>query len=209
LDVLRRVVAGEPYRGVATKLTFEGVTVNAEMRSDGALNDIRVLPRNNRRDVPGQFAATFEAQAGDGSEIKLVFPKLKISARPAMISYLRAGYLAAFAAFGYSAVARRSYDRVRQQIREPDVEHINRYFFCRSDASQGHEVLIAVEPEWHSSIVVLLGSYRIILPLLDDTGLYERIAQRAADGVQGQIQCRRFGWPTWPHYAGDSRAACA
>ena len=207
LDVFRRIVAGEPYRPVTARLTFEGVTVNVEMRSDGALNDIRVLARNNRRDVPGQFAATFEAQAGDGSEINLVLPTLKVSERPAMISYLRAGYLAAFAVFGYSAVARRSYDRIRQQIREPDVEHISRYFFYRSEARQGYEVVVAVEPEWCSSITVLMGQYRIILPLGDDAGLYDRIAERAVGGVQAQVQCRRFGWPRWPEYAGDHRLA--
>jgi hypothetical protein len=203
LDVFRRIVAGQPYRPVTARLTFEGVTVNVEVRSDGALNDIRVLPRNNPRCVSGQFAAAFGAQAGHGSEIDLIMPTLKISARPAMISYLRAGYLAAFAAFGYSVVARPSFNQIRQQIREPDVEHINPYFFSHSKVPQGYEVTVAVEPKWYSSIVVLMGRYRIMLPLGDDPGLYERIAERAAGGVQAQMQCRRFGWPRWPQYAND------
>jgi HNH endonuclease len=203
LDVFRRIGAGEPYPPVPARLTFEGITVNVEMRSDGALNDIRVLPGSNSPGVPHQFAATFGARAGHGSEINLILPTLKISERPAKISYLRAGYLAAFAAFGYSAIWWPSLDRVRQQIREPDVEHINPYFFYHSKVAQGYEVAATVEPKWYSSIVVLMGRYRIMLPLGDDAGLYERIAERAAGGVQAQVQCRRFGWPTWPQYAND------
>jgi HNH endonuclease len=137
LDVLRRIVAGEPYPPVTARLTFEGVTVNVELQSDGALNDIRVLPGSNSPGVPDQFAATFGAQAGHGSELNLNLPTLKISERPAKISYLRAGYLAAFAAFGYSAIWWPSFDRVRQQICEPDVDHINPYFFYHAIEPRG------------------------------------------------------------------------
>ena len=205
LDVFRRIVAGEPYPPVPARLTFEGVTVNVEMRSDGALNDIRVLSGSNSPGIPDQFAAAFGAQAGHGSEINLILPTLKISERPAKISYLRAGYLAAFTAFGYSAVWWPSFDRVRQQIREPDVDHINPYFFYHPNEPQGYEVALAIEPKWYSSIIVLMGRYRIMLPLGNDAGLYERIAQRTAAGVEAQVQCRRFGWPRRPQYASDNQ----
>lgn len=96
LDVLRRIIAGEPYPLVPARLQFEAVTVNVLLRSDGSLNEIRVPPNNNPPGVPEMFAAAFQEKAGSGSEINFVLPTLRVPARRVRISHLRAGYLAAF-----------------------------------------------------------------------------------------------------------------
>ena len=76
---------------------------------------------------------------------------LRFSPRRAAVSYLRAGYLAAFAAMGYAAVARKSFDRVRQQIWEPNVEHLP-HFINHSGDLHGYWVGVVEEPIWVSDV---------------------------------------------------------
>jgi hypothetical protein len=127
-------------------------------------------------------------RVGIRPSIKLALPKLRFKQRRAAISYLRAAYLAAFAAMGYAAVARQSFDLVRQQICEPDMKHVP-HFFYRDDDLHEYDVVVIEEPNWASSIMVLMRNYRITLPLFDDAGLYERLAEKtAAAGVRAELR---------------------
>ena len=152
-----------------------------------------------------EVVAVFDehVRAGTRPSIEFALPTLRPSQRRAAVSYLRAGYLAAFAAFGYAAIARQSFDPVRQQICEPDVEHLPHFFYRRGDL-HGYWVGVVEEPRWASSIVVLLGNFQIMLPLFDDAGLYERIAEKAAAGERAKLRCQpHWGWPRWPAYHAD------
>jgi hypothetical protein len=94
-----------------------------------------------------KVTAVFEehVRAGTIPSIEFTMPKLKRSQHRAKVSYLRAGYLAAFAVFGYAAITSQSFDPVRQQIREPDVEHL-RFFFHSRDDLEGYWVAVVEEP---------------------------------------------------------------
>ena len=208
-DVFRRIVAGEPYPAVSARLTVNAGClsdaigpINVELRSDGAINDIVGLPDCNPDGPLDQLRTVVEryAQAGIAPpKMHFALPTLRPFEHRARVSYLRAGYLAAFAMFGYSVVARRSFDRVRMQIREPDVEHVPKFFY-RHDDLCGYEVAVVEEPAWHSSIIVLMGRYRITLPRLDDGDIYERLAEKAVVGGQWTLQCGRREPPNWPKY---------
>jgi hypothetical protein len=54
-----------------------------------------------------------------------------------------------------------------------------------------------------------VGNYRITLPLLNDGGIYERLADKAAVGGNWTMRCQRFEWPTWPAYGRDRHLALA
>jgi HNH endonuclease len=211
VERIRRLFAGEPYPPVATGFRFDGVTANMELRSDSAAcHEILGLPACNPPGVLDEVTAVFDdhVRAGTTPSIEFTMPKLRCSEQRARVSYLRAGYLAAFAVFGYTAIAPQSFGAVRQQIREPHVKHL-RFFFHRRDDFHGHWVAVVEEPSWHVSIVVLMGNFLITLPLSGDAGLYERIAEKAAIGVQLNLQCRRFEWPRWPVYLRDRKLARA
>jgi HNH endonuclease len=211
-DVFRRIVAGEPYPAVSARLTVNAGylsdavgPINVELRSDGAINDIIGLPGCNPDGTLDQLRAVFERYAHAGTtppEMNFALPTLRPFQHRARVSYLRAGYLAAFAVFGYDLIARRSFDRVRAQIREPEVEHVPQFFY-RHDDLYGYEIAAVEEPAWHSSIVVLMGRYRITLPLLNDADIYERLAEKAAVGGQWTLRCGRWNWPKYPKYMLD------
>jgi hypothetical protein len=178
VERIRRVVAGEPYGPVPARVKIDEVTVNMELRSDGTLNEIIGLPAGNPPGVLDKIMAGFDAhvRAGTHPSIEFALPTLRFLPRRAAVSYLRAGYLATFAAMGYAAVARQSFDSVRQQIWEPDAEHLPHFINRHNDLE--YDVVVIEEPAWASSIVVLLGKFKILLPLFDDAGIYERIAER-------------------------------
>jgi hypothetical protein len=207
-DRLRRILAGEPFKPERrpTRLTVEGITANVEFRSDQARAlKIYGLREHNDDRIHNSLWAVFEEYASTGKpapRMTLTLPDLSASPHRAKVSYLRAGYLAAFAAFGYWAVARPSLDQVRQQIQEPDVEHLS-HFFRRCDEPERYGVAIVERPRWASSIVVLMGSYQITLPLLGDGGIYKRIAKKVAARVGEEVPIQLLQWPSRPMYLGD------
>jgi hypothetical protein len=209
VDRFRRVLAGEPYPPLLAQFKFDGVTANMELRSDRA-RCVKVfgLPECNPPGVLEEVGEVFEehVRAGTTPSIQFTMPKLRPVERRARVSYLRAGYLAAFAVIGYAAVARPSFDRVRRQIGDPDTEHL-RHFFYRHGDIQGYWVGMVKEPKWHASLSVMMGSYRITLPLFGDAGIYERIAEEAALGAQAELRFHSLGWPDWPSYSCDRQLA--
>jgi hypothetical protein len=210
VERIRRLFAGEPYRPVAARFKFDGITANMELRSENT-GCHEILGRGNPPGVLDEVRAVFEehVRAGTTPSIEFTMPELtRVEEWRATVSYLRAGYLAAFAVFGYATIAPQSFDPVRRQICEPDAEHLPRFFYRQSDL-RGYEVAVAEEPSWHVSIVVLMENSLITLPLPGDTGLYERIAEKAAVGTQANLRCRRFGWPRWPRYLRDRQLARA
>ena len=211
VERFRQVLAGEAYPRVEARFKFDDVTATMELRSDRAGSvEILGLPNCNPPGVLDNMKAVFEehVRAETSPSIEFTMPKLRWSEQRARVSYLRAGYLAAFAVFGYAAITPQSFDPVRQQIREPDVEHL-RFFFRRRDDLHGYWVAVVEEPSWHVSIIVLIGNFQITLPLSGDAGLYKRIAEKAAVGVRVTLQCRRFDWPRRPVYLRDRQLARA
>jgi hypothetical protein len=201
----RRVVAGEQHDPVRARFKFDGVTANMELRSDGTLYEILGLRKRNPPGVLDKVMEVWDMHVREGTHpsMEFVFPTKRLFPRRAAVSYLRAGYLAAFAAMGYAAVARKSFERVRQQICEPDGKHLP-HFIDHSDGDHGYWVGVVEEPKWASSIVVLLDKYKILLPLFDDAGVYERIAERTAPGERAELRCRPlWGLPRWPAYHVD------
>jgi hypothetical protein len=209
VEHFRRVLSGEAYPRMQARFKFDDVIATMELRSDRArCVEILGLPKCNPPGVLDKVTAVFKehVRAGTAPSVEFTMPKLRRSEQRAKVSYLRAGYLAAFAVFGYTAIAPQSFDPVRQQIREPDVEHL-RFFFRRRDDHHSYWVAVVEEPSWHVSILVLMGNFQITLPLSGDAGLYERIAEKAAIGTQVKLQCRRFDWPRRPLYLRDRHLA--
>lgn len=206
IERFRRVLAGEAYPRAEARFKFDDVTATMELRADRArCVEILGLPKANPPGVLEQVMAVFDEHVRSGTtpSIEFTMPKLRCSEQRARVSYLRAGYLAAFAVFGYTAIMSQSFDPVRQQIREPDVEHLRFFFHHRRDDLHGYWVAVVEEPSWHVSIVVLMGRFQITLPLPGDARLYERIAKKAAVGVEVNLECRRFAWPRQPVYLRD------
>ena len=211
IDLYHRISRGNVFPATSASLTFEGIEADVQLQRRPGVdyNDILGQEHRNPPGVLEQQQAAFQRHVEAGTTPLELHFRLHLpptSERRAKVSYLRAAYLTAFAAFGYWAIARPGYDRVRRQIAEPDAEHIAQ-FFHRFDDQHGYNVGVLGEPSWQASIVVLMGDYQITLPLENDDGIYERLAEKAAAGASWTARGRWFGWPRRPEYRWDRAVA--
>ena len=121
------------------RFKFDDVTATMELRSDRAALPWRSSgsPKCNPPGVLDKVTAVFEehVRAGTTPSIEFTMPKLRParSSGPGSRTY-RAGYLAAFAVFGYTAISAAELRPLcGSRYCEPDAEHLRFFFHCRRD----------------------------------------------------------------------------
>lgn len=104
---------GVPYDA---RLTVAGTTVNVAVTRNGTGTSIAVSKHND----PQKLQAVMESMAslGSGSSLQIAHTA-RHTRRLAETGFLRMGYLAAFAKFGYRSILSSAWNPVRQQILEP------------------------------------------------------------------------------------------
>jgi hypothetical protein len=128
--------------------------------------------------------------------------------RKAAFGWLRAAYLVAFAKLGYLYVLLEELDPIREQIRDPDTEILNRYCVTTSSHAAERRIVLVEEPVDLASVAVLAGNRAILLPSPRTPGTYERLAALetwpppSEQTLSGEIE----PWPTRPLYAFDRSA---
>ena len=123
------------------------------------------------------------------------------------VSWLRAAYLAVFAALGYSFILRPVFNPIRRQILYPQELHIQRHtIFLPIDEDPGTKYLLFVkEPAWLKALAVRLGTRVVLLPVFDDSSLpYTELEQRLERGDDLSIRGDSgFPWPVRPEHRFD------
>lgn len=121
--------------------------------------------------------------------------------RPALLSWLRAGYLVGFAAFGYRYIRLPGLQVVRDQIANPDADLLQ--VFSLTDVSvppTEYKLLVLEHPV--SCLAVQLGRHTVLLPWVGTEGaLYDRLAHAKAQhdaGGGGRTGMSGRVFPWWP-----------
>ena len=114
------------------------------------------------------------------------------------VSWLRSGYLAAYAALGYSYIYRSQLDAVRRQIASADEKLLQNFHLELGDKAEGQRaIVIILDPEWAMGVAVHWGQHLVFLPLDDDATAYcERLKSR--EGANFQLQGKAVDWPPSP-----------
>ncbi|GGU51533.1 hypothetical protein GCM10010498_05740 [Streptomyces cavourensis] len=128
----------------------------------------------------------------------------------AAVSWVRAAYLASFAALGWSYVFRPELDPVRHQLLNPDSETLPRLALIDLNAKSDRRVMMLVRtPEELRSMLVVIGHYSILLPGIDNPlscqELSEEILRRSHPGGadSATLEGEAIPWPTQPEYRRD------
>lgn len=126
--------------------------------------------------------------------------------RLARIGWLRAAYLVAFAAFGYSYAFHGSLKPVRRQLAGRDTRTLDHYAILLPDAPQGERrLMIVTAPEDLRSVAVQMGRHLIFLPApwRPDGLLYEKLAAASEDAARHRkhrfSERLSFEPVPWPH----------
>lgn len=203
LERVRDFFRRKPGRPYSVRYRTEGgidVNAEAEWSADGALS-IAGLPGSN---PPGalnhlNLELTCRWREGRGwptSQLSVRF-RHRVSLQHVSVSWLRAAYLAAFAALGYRYIFRRQLDLVRKQIREPDTSLIKGFYQeVPADAAKEWAIILLSSPRWARGIAVQMGEQLVLLPYLDDASTYyERLVRESEEGMTMTFAGKAFPWP--------------
>ena len=168
-------------------------------------NGLRIggIPAANHPDVAPAMQAKLDELVGR-TDWSITLSFRTPDTRAASIGWLRAGFLAAFALYGYSWVLGiRDVADVRRQILEPDAEILERYcLISNQDTPRERLVGLIREPEELVSVLALTNGCAIFLPSV--TGTYARLDELEWPPIGLHEFDGQFGpWPSRPLYSFD------
>ena len=129
-------------------------------------------------------------------KLKLRFPSY--DRQRYQVSWLRSGYLAAYAALGYSYIYRSQLDAVRRQVANADQKLLQNFYLELGEQAAGSRaVVIVLDPQWAMGVVVQWDQHLVFLPLKDDAiAYYEQL--KSKEGVKVALRGKALNWPSSP-----------
>ena len=127
--------------------------------------------------------------------------------RPAQVGWLRAAYLAAFAAYGYRYAFSPALAPVREQLAHPTQLVLPRFLMADPDAPVAARRVLRAEglgPAPWRSLAVQMGRQVVFLPLGGEDSLYDRLAaDRSPEGGSKATAVDLVPWPKRPMHRLD------
>lgn len=205
-EMLRLFLAGESTDPMRVEYTIGGVTNrgNMHLSGNGALL-LGVPQANNPADVE-RLAQAMDSLVDSGGFRLDWRPTMRISSNHARVSWLRTGYLVAFAALGWSYILQPALDPLRAQFEDPVNITVPPLILHEPSADPlRREVHIVEEPSEQRSVVISIGRRLIFLPSIDDSRPLDELAralgvQQTSRRVQFSFSGKRLPWPRKPQY---------
>ncbi|WFE19520.1 HNH endonuclease [Solwaraspora sp. WMMD937] len=188
-------IDGIPLRGTA-QWTEEGIQI------------FGVPKRNDRRVQDAHFAALDAyAESGNTSPNASFTVHARFDEARARLSWIRAAYLAAFAAIGYVYIWREVMYPVREQLKNPDARILPTYMFRRPEAAPDERrILLVDEPDELRCVAVSMGEHTVFLPGLWRTQTWDQLGEAfgrhrtEGDRLSLNLNGKEMPWPRWPTY---------
>lgn len=208
LEQIYNFAAGTMRIPMRARLKVGGETLNIETLATAKSVLAFVLPRNNdpRRLASAEAELARLAEEGQGYQGQMTFYE-DVRYRPALVGWLRAAYLAAFAALGYRYILRRELEIVRAQLADTTRDVLQVFSVTVPTApSNERRILVVEQPEWLRSLSVQMGRHVVFLPGFPATpDLYESLASQARhhQRLDEQVAGKLLPWPTKPQLSLD------
>jgi hypothetical protein len=192
-------MAGRAPRPHRIKMMIGGMTMNGQLHATGGSYRLTIPKKLNK---PG---TSDRLQTLSRAGTSLVVEHERYSELGAVISWLRAGYLALVAMQGYQVVLDPAFDIVRLQIRECDERRMLTFVATiPADIPLTlRRVLRVLAPAWHAGWTVQFGPYLVNFPSLGNMTFYDRLAQNGLTGKPQETTYEYMGWPTRPTFGLD------
>jgi len=203
---------GRSELDIAFEVHGRSVNATAAIRGDA----ISVVAAPKRTNPAAQAAFISEMQrlaVTKASPVKgsVVFRVGPLDARRERAAWLKAGFLIAFAAWGYRYALRPILNRIRAQIAEPDSPTLERAAFRDSNQGErgGRWLIIVRQPEDLRCVLVEIDDWRVMLPdFTPEPDFYERLsAAMIRRGTSATYTGDLMPWPEQPLYALDYQMA--
>jgi hypothetical protein len=207
-----------PDRAVAAKIMVGDSTTRGDIRRVG---DALLLLVDPKRSNPTEHAEMTETlhqwAAGERPGGPMGFELTRrVQVVRARLSWVRAAYLAAFAALGWRYICMPNLAPLRTQLADPDATLLPPLaLFDPGAAPDSRDLVVVQEPHELRSLAVVLGRYTVFLPGLEDPQPFMSLAfalsrsprQLTSPGAPDRRQIpwrgKQIPWPTEPMYALD------
>jgi hypothetical protein len=194
-------INGSPMRGTAQS-------------TDSGISLVGVPKQNNPKAQASYEKALDSLTQGSSSSTGFSFTiHTRFDEPRARLSLIRAAYLAAFAALGWSYILRPVLQPIRDQLRNPGTQALETYMFRDQDASNtSRRILLVDEPSELRCIVIMLGEYSVFLPGLFNTRTWDETSAAFSsrrgkdDRLNVTLRGKEMPWPKWPTYFLDPPA---
>jgi hypothetical protein len=199
-----------PGRAVRAEFAVDNTIIRGHVhRAGDSFLMVGVPKANNPKDVE-EATRRLERQAADGTggQIGIRLTETMVPVR-AQLSWVRAAYLAAFAALGWGYAFLRCLEPLRAQLADPTAKLLPPVAMMDLAAPRDRRRLLLVrEPHELRSLAVVLGHYTVYLPGTEDPQPFEDLSAALA-GLSAQKPPRpqlvggEIPWPAEPRYALD------
>lgn len=184
--------------------------LRANLVANGDGMSIIGVPAANPPEISQRLGDEFErlCEGGEPTDftVNMTFEQ-RFNYRMALVGWLRAAYLAAFAALGYRYIFHPKLRLVRQQLASPSAVLIENFSVTVPDASVTTRRMVVVrEPNAFRSVLVQMGRHVVFLPALDDDyDVYQYLLADAERNRRLSVTFRggEIPWPRKPEYALD------
>jgi hypothetical protein len=208
-EELREVARGARDLPVTLTLEQYGHRISARLRKTGDGFEMAGVPGKSDPRAHTAFFSTLDDIATRGStdwSFQLGWAT-RYQPGAERISWLRTGFLVAFAMLGYRYAYLNALARVRRQIREPGVNLLRPFLLAVEGAARDARAIAFVRnPEpLRGSVIVQCGPRAVVLPgLTDDDAEYTRVLDALTPEVaRGRIDGLSAEWPREPQYRLD------
>jgi hypothetical protein len=184
-EALHDFLAGRgPDRALDAEFTVgDDITIHGDIRhADDALL-LFVVPNNNHPKHLEELTRTLDTwAAGDVANARGRYRLTRrVSVMRARLSWVRAAYLAAFAALGWQYVFQPYLDPLRAQLADPAASLLPPLALFEPDASpERRQLYIVQEPHELRSLAVVLDRYTVFLPSPEDPQPFEALSTALA-----------------------------
>jgi hypothetical protein len=205
LDEYTDFLQGRPLqRTIKARVTMGGATSAINFRGDGnsfTMESIKRASDPSALKAQKAYMESLKDPVAEPRELQVDFGTVNV--RRARIGWLRAGYLAAFAKFGYRYVFHRSLDPVRKQIMRSEEAVVDGFSFTLKRPEP--EMKIAVVENPMSYLAIIMGRNVVALPDPKDdaVSLYARFGELYKAGEQITVTGTLIPWPTGPEFVLD------
>lgn len=206
-EILRKFGEGTLEKPLRGRLAIDSLTLNVDVEKRAQGISIFGLPDHNPVGACDDLQGILDTYVDSGSQdwAFQLSPTILSSDAKQRVSWLRAAYLAGFAALGYRYIFREVLDPVREQIKDPDRRVISFFHFYRKQSlSLDYFLLLVHFPRWGKGLLVQMGRHYVMLPFLDgDDGYYARLETSAAAETRTRLMGKLVPWPRQPEHLLD------
>ena len=202
---------GTLSKPLRARLSHEGVTSSVDVTSVGksllVVGNPELTAPENRRELESKWEQSAQKREALGT-FSLELTGARYNHRSALVSYLRAAYLAAFAVWGYKYIFHPKLKAtVREYLLHPESETLRIFSMTRPDDDKVTRWMMLVEePVELQSFMVSFGRHAVFLPWPpSNIGLYDYLMTKNTNKLSSlKIHGKRLFWDwegqriTWP-----------